>query len=348
MAVRDTVEEAKVHELLGKVVGDLAGMLTGVMVFIGDRLGLYQAIADAGSVTSEELAGRTGTAERYVRDWLVNQAAGGYVEYDAATGRYSLSPEQREAFTNADSPFYVPGGFQGMYAATRATPRIMENFRTGAGISWGEHDPNLFEGTERFFRPGYMGNLVQAWLPALDGVVEKLERGASVADVGCGHGASTIIMAKAYPNSRFVGYDFHAGSIERARELAKEAGVTDRVSFEVGSSDSFPGEGYDLHDMSHPEAAAKRARETLKPDGHVLLVEPMAGRTVEENLNPVGQLFAAASAMICTQNAVAGGGTGIGTIASDDTHEQLFKQAGFTRFRRATETPFNRIFEARP
>jgi 2-polyprenyl-3-methyl-5-hydroxy-6-metoxy-1,4-benzoquinol methylase len=330
-------------------------MLTGAMVFIGDRLGLYEAIADAGAVSSAELAEKTGTAERYVRDWLVNQAASGYVEYDVASGRYSLSPEQREAFTNHNSPFYVPGGFQGMYAATRATPRIMENFRTGGGISWGEHDPNLFEGTERFFKPGYLGNLVQAWLPALDGVVEKLERGASVADVGCGHGASTVIMAQAYPNSRFHGFDFHPGSIERARRLAAESGVADRTAFEVGTAQTFPGEGYDLvaffdclHDMADPEGAAARALATLKPDGHVLLVEPMAGRTVEENFNPVGRLFAAASTMICTQNAIAGGGTGIGTIATDGDLQRVFTSAGFSQFRRATETPFNRIFEARP
>jgi SAM-dependent methyltransferase len=330
-------------------------MLTGVMVFVGDRLGLYRAIAEAGTVTSAELAEKTGTAERYIRDWLVNQAASGYVEYDATTGRYSMSPEQREAFTNDNSPFFVPGGFQGMHAITRATPRIMDNFRTGAGIPWGDHDPNLFEGTERFFKPGYLGNLVQAWLPALDGVVEKLERGASVADVGCGHGASTIIMAQAYPSSKFVGYDYHPGSIERARQSAAEAGLADRVRFEVASSDSFPGEGYDLiaffdclHDMADPEAAARRAAQTLEPDGHILLVEPMAGRTVEENFNPVGKVFAAASAMVCTQNAVAGGGAGIGTIATDDDLKQVFTKAGFSTFRRATETPFNRIFEARP
>jgi 2-polyprenyl-3-methyl-5-hydroxy-6-metoxy-1,4-benzoquinol methylase len=355
MATRDTIEEAKVHELLGHVVGDLAGSVTATMVFFGDRLGLYQAIADAGTVTSSELAEKTGTAERYVRDWLVNQAAGGYIEYDATTGRYSLSPEQREAFTNSDSPFFVPGGFQIMHALSQSATRILENFRTGAGMAWGEHDANLFEGTERFFKPGYMGSLVQAWLPALEGAVEKLERGASVADVGCGHGASTIILAQAYPNSRFTGFDLHGPSIERARTLAAEAGVGDRTTFEVASSDSFPGEGYDLiaffdclHDMPHPEAAARRAAETLKPDGHVLLVEPMAGRTVEENFNPVGRMFAAASALVCTQNAVAGGGTGIGTIATDDDLKQVFTKAGFSRFRRATETPFNRIFEARP
>jgi SAM-dependent methyltransferase len=355
MAVRDTIDEGKVHELLGRVVGDLAGAVTTTMVFIGDKLGLYQAIAEAGSVTSEDLAKSTGTAERYIRDWLVNQAAGGYLEYDTATGRYSLSPEQREALTNENSPFFIPGGFQIMHALSQSTNRILDNIKTGAGMGWGEHDEHLFQGTERFFKPGYMGNLVQAWLPALDGVVAKLEKGASVADVGCGHGASTIIMAQAYPNSKFVGFDLHPGSIERAREAAAEAGLGDRVTFEVASSDSFPGEGYDLvaffdclHDMADPEGAARRALQTLKPDGHVLLVEPMAGRTVEENFNPVGRMFAAASVLVCTQNAVAGGGTGIGTIATDDTIGQVFTRAGFSTFRRATETPFNRIFEARP
>jgi len=354
MATRDTIDETKVNDLLGHVIGDLAGSVTATLVFIGDRLGLYQGIADAGTVTSSELAERTGTAERYIRDWLVNQAAGGYIEYDAGTGRYSLSSEQREAFTNPDSPFYIPGGFQIMYALSQSAPRLVENFRTGAGMGWGEHDANLFEGTERFFRPAYMMSLVSAWLPALDGVVAKLERGASVADVGCGHGASTTIMAQAYPKSRFVGFDLHGPSIERARALATEAGVADRTTFENASEDAFSGEGYDLvaffdclHDMPHPEAAARRAAQTLKPDGHVLLVEPMAGRTVEENFNPVGRMFAAASALLCTQNAVAGGGTGIGTIASDDALKQVFEQAGFSRFRRATETPFNRIFEAR-
>lgn len=355
MAVRDTIEMAKVEELLGRVVGDLSGAVTTAMTFMGDRLGLYNAIAEAGSVTSTELAEQTGTAERYIRDWLVNQAAAGYIEYDSLTERYSLSPEQREAFTNPDCPFYMPGGFQIMHALSQSTDKIMANFQTGAGLAWGDHDINLFEGTERFFRPGYVGNLVPSWLPALEGVVAKLESGASVADVGCGHGASTIIMAQAYPNSTFTGFDLHAPSIERARAAAEEAGVSDRVSFEVTSADSFPGENYDLvaffdclHDMPDPEGAARRASQTLKPDGHVLLVEPMGGRTVEENFNPVGKLFAAASAMVCTQNAVAGGGTGIGTIATDDALEQVFTRAGFSTFRRATETPFNRIFEARP
>ena len=355
MAVRDTIDEAKVHALLGQVVGDLGGALTTSMVFVGDRLGLYKAIADAGTVTSGELAEKTGAAERYIRDWLVNQAGSGYIEYDATTGRYSLSPEQREAFTNENSPFFVPGGFQGMYAITRATPRILENFRTGAGMGWGEHDENLFEGTERFFKPGYMGNLVQAWLPALEGVVEKLERGASVADVGCGHGASTIIMAQAYPNSKFVGFDLHA-AVDRARPSGGRRGRTRRPRhLRGGLVGSLPGLRLRpdcLLRLPARHAASGGGGQAGGPDHRTGRPRP-AGRadgrrTVEENFNPVGRLFAAASAMVCTQNAVAGGGTGIGTIASDDDLKQVFTKAGFSTFRRATETPFNRIFEARP
>jgi SAM-dependent methyltransferase len=231
----------------------------------------------------------------------------------------------------------------------------MQAFRTGEGMAWGEHDPSLFEGTERFFKPAYRGNLVSAWIPALDGMVEKLQRGASVADVGCGHGASTIIMAQAYPNSRFVGFDYHEPSIERARQVAADAGVADRVTFEVANSTSFPGSQYDLvaffdclHDMADPVGAATRAYDSLKPDGTVLLVEPMAGERIEDNFNIVGRVYASASVMVCTPNAIAGGGSGLGTIATDEALGKVFTRAGFKRFRRATETPFNRIFEARP
>ncbi len=289
-----------------------------------------------------------------MRDWLVTQAAGGYVEYDAATGRYTLPPERAVALTDESSPAFVGGAFQVFASTTAALPRILDNVRTGNGMAWGEHTPDLFEGTERFFKPLYVGNLVQSWIPALDGVQEKLEAGAIVADVGCGHGASTILMAEAFPDSRFVGYDSHAPSIERARRAAQEAGVADRVTFEVAESTSFPGGDYDLvaffdclHDMAEPERAVDRAYQTLKPGGTVLLVEPMAGATVEENFNPVGRVFSAASVMVCTPNAIAGGGKGIGTIASDGDLARLFEAAGFSSFRRATETPFNRIFEAR-
>lgn len=355
MVVNQTIDETRLHAFLGQVVGDLAGYSGALMGYIGDRLGLYRAIAEAGSVTSEELAARTGMAERYVRDWLVNQAAGGYLEYDAATDRYRMAPEQVSALTDESSPAFVGGAFQVMLSISQALPRILDNMRTGQGMFWGEHHPDLFEGTERFFRPGYIGSLVSAWIPALDGVQAKLEAGASVADVGCGHGASTIIMAQAYPRSRFIGFDFHEPSIERARQAAHEAGVADRVELHLAESTDFPGQAYDLvtffdclHDMANPEAAARRAYETLKPDGTVLLVEPMAGERIEDNFNPVGRIFSAASVLVCTPNAIAGGGTGLGTIATDDDIRRLFTRAGFSTFRRATETPFNRIFEARP
>jgi SAM-dependent methyltransferase len=348
------IDEAKLHEFLGQVVGDLSAYSGAVMGYIGDRLGLYRAIAEAGAVTSSDLAARTGTAERYVRDWLVNQAAGGYIQYDAQSGRYSMAPEQAMALTDESSPAFVAGAFQVMLSVCYALPRILENFRTGGGMAWGEHHPDLFEGTERFFKPTYVGCLLAEWIPALDGVQRKLEAGARVADVGCGHGASTLLMAEAFPSSRFVGFDLHAPSIERARLAAREAGVADRAEFEVAHSADFPGDGYDLvaffdclHDMSHPEKAARRAYETLAPDGAVMLVEPMAGARIEDNFNPVGRLFAAASVMVCTPNAVAGGGRGLGTIASDDDLAEVFNSAGFSHFRRAAETPFNRVFEAR-
>jgi SAM-dependent methyltransferase len=349
-----TIDEAKVHAFLGQMVGDLAGLLGSAMTYLGDRLGLYKAMADGVPVTSEQLANKTGTAERYIRDWLVAQAAAGIVEYDAVSGAYRLPPEQALALTDENSPAFVGGAFQGMVAITRALPRVLENMKTGGGMFWGEHHADLFEGTERFFKPGYVGNLVSAWIPALDGVQTKLQAGGLVADVGCGHGASTIIMAQAFPNARFVGYDYHEPSIMRAREAAAEAGLSDRVEFHLAESVDFPGGPYDLvaffdclHDMADPVSAARRAYQTLKEDGTVLLVEPMAGATVEENFNPVGRLYAAASVLVCTPNAVAGGGKGLGTIASDSDLGAVFTEAGFGRFRRATETPFNRVFEAR-
>ena len=354
MSATEAIDEAKLNAFLGQVVGDLGGYCGAAMGYIGDRLGLYKAMAEAGPITSAELAERTGTAERYVRDWLVNQAAGGYTEYDSTTGRYRLPPEQVVALTDESSPAFVGGAFQVMLSLAHSLSRILDNFRTGDGMFWGEHHPDLFQGTERFFKPGYVGNLVPAWLPALHGVREKLEAGGSVADVGCGHGATTIIMAQGFPHSRFVGFDYHEPSIERARAAAEEAGVADRVEFHLAESTDFPGEDYDLvaffdclHDMAHPEAAARRAFETLASDGAVLLVEPMAGEQIEGNFNPVGRIYSAASTMVCTPNAVAGGGIGIGTIATDQVLADLFGAVGFRQFRRATETPFNRVFEAR-
>jgi SAM-dependent methyltransferase len=352
-AVR-TIDEAKLGAFVGKVVEELGALVSASLVHIGDKLGLYKAMADGTPVTSTELAQRTGTTERYIREWLVNQAAGGYLDYDPATGRYHLSPEQATALADPESPYFVCGGFQAMLALTRAEPRIAEAFLTGEGMFWGEHDHNLFQGTERFFKPGYIANLVASWIPALDGVEAKLKAGAKVADVGCGHGASTIIMAQAYPKSRFFGYDNHAPSIERARHAAQEAGVEDRVEFHVAGSEDFPGHDYDLttffdcfHDLGNPARSAQRARETLAVGGTVMIVEPMAGNVIEENLNPVGRVFSGASVLCCTPNALAYGGHALGTIATDAALQEMVAAGGLTHFRRATETPFNRVFEAK-
>lgn len=350
------INEDKMNAFLGKVVGDFGASLSSVLAYIGTKLGLYQALADApdGGLTSQELAERTGTSERYVREWLLNQAAGEYVYYDPETGKYSLLPEQKVALTDESSPFYVGGGFYVVKALMNAQRRIAEAFRTGDGMHWGEHDPDMFIGTEKFFRPGYTAHLINEWIPALTGVEEKLRHGARVADVGCGHGASTIMMAQAYPNSRFFGYDNHPASIEKARERAEEAGVGDRVTFEVAKSTDYPNEQFDLiaffdclHDMGDPEGAAKHAHECLKLDGSVMIVEPMAGNTVEENFNIVGRTFSAASTLCCTANAIAQGGKGLGAVASEDALRGAVTSGGFGEFRRATETPFNRVFEAR-
>jgi len=357
MTVAPQIDEARLNELLGKVVGDLGAAMSAPLMVIGDRLGLYKALAEGAPQTPEELAARTGTVERYVRPWLVNQAAHGYVDYDPAGGRYSLSPEQAMVLAHEDTPAFVVGGFEVVVGSSQATDRIAEAFRTGAGMAWGEHDPMVFRGTERFFRPGYLANLTTAWIPALDGIAAKLEAGGSVVDIGCGHGASTIIMAQAYPNARLAGFDSHAGSIEQARRRAEEAGVADRVTFEVAAATEFPGMdgGYDLvaffdclHDMGDPEGALRRSRETLAEGGAVMIVEPMASDRPEDNFNPVGRVFAGASALVCTPHAVATGGKGLGTIATDAQVREVAEAAGLGRFRRATETPFNRIFEARP
>lgn len=349
-----TINEDKMNAFLGKVIGDFGAALSSALVYIGQKLGLYQALAASGPLTSAELAQHTSTNERYVREWLVNQAAGGYTEYDPASGRYSLTPEQAVALTEESSPFYVGGGFFVVKAMTQAVERIESYFRDGGGMLWGEHHPDLFIGTERFFRPGYAAHLVSSWIPALSGVEEKLKRGAKVADVGCGHGASAIIMAKAFPNSRFWGFDNHEASIKHAREAATTAGVGDRVSFEVTNAQSIPDQKYDLicffdclHDMGDPVGACKRAAEVLAADGAALIVEPMAGNKVEDNFNPIGRTFAGASTLCCTANSLALNGPALGAVASEDEIRKTVLAGGFSQFRRATETPFNRIFEAR-
>ena len=356
MAVREIEMETAhkaIEDFAHKALGDVAGALTSSLVVIGDKLGLYKALAK-GSATPAELATRTGTTERYVREWLNAQAAAGYVTYEA--GRYTLPPAHAACLTDEDSPACVLGAFQGMTAAMRANGKVAEGFKSGCGVGWHEHDPELFVGVERFFRPGYNAHLVPEWIPALDGVQEKLERGARVADVGCGLGASTIILAKAFPRSKFVGFDYHAASIEKARERARDAGVADRVSFEVGAAKAFPGDNYDvvaffdcLHDMGDPVGAARHVRKALAPDGTWLLVEPMAGDRVEENLNPVGRLFYSVSTLVCTPASLAQEvGLALGAQAGEARLRSVLEQAGFTRIRRATETPFNLVLEARP
>jgi 2-polyprenyl-3-methyl-5-hydroxy-6-metoxy-1,4-benzoquinol methylase len=351
-----TIDQDKLNAFMGRAVGDIGSGISAALVMIGDKLGLYKAMAAAGPVTPAELAARTETTERYVREWLNNQAAGGYVTYDAKEKKYALTPEQTLALADETSAAFLPGAFQIVAAAMRAEPRIANAFRTGAGLDWTEQDPILFEGTERFFRPGYVGNLPTAWIPALDGVEAKLRRGAKVADIGCGHGASTILMARTYPKCELVGFDYHAASIETARRRARDAGVADRVRFEVATAQDFPGKNYDLvgcfdclHDMADPVGAARHIRGALAKDGTWLLVEPFANDRVEENLNPVGRVFYGASTVFCVPCSLAGHGPALGAQAGEARlREIVVEGGGFSRFRRATETPFNLVLEARP
>ena len=349
------MNEDKLMGLVHQAVGDFGSILTGALVVLGDRLDLYRHLAAAGRpLTSAELAAAAGCAERYVREWLNGQAATGYVTY--ADGRYALSEEQATAFTDESSPACVIGGFQGMMAATRAIDRLTVLFRTGEGLGWHEHHDDLFRGTERFFRPGYLANLTTSWIPALEGVEDKLRRGAKVADVGCGHGASTIIMARAFPQSAFTGFDYHGPSIDAARKAAAEAGVDDRVSFEVASAREYPGTGYDLvgffdclHDMGDPTGAARHVLTSLAPDGTWLIVEPFANDDTAANLNAIGRVFYSVSTLVCTPASLSQEvGTALGAQAGETRLREVVTAAGFTRFRRAAETPFNLVLEARP
>ena len=350
------IDEDKLQKFVGRAVEDVGAAMSAALVIIGDKLGLYKAMAGVGAVTSVELARRTETAERYVREWLANQAAGGYVTYDAGSGRYTLPPEQAVALADETSPVFLPGAFQLVAAALRAEPRIAENFRTGASLDWCEQDPILFVGSERFSRASHIASLTSQWLPALDGVEAKLKAGASVADVGCGHGASTILMAKTFPHSRFVGFDYHQASIQTARRRAKDAGVDDRVDFEVARAQDFSGRDYDLvacfdclHDLADPGGAARHIRQSLAADGTWLLVEPFASDRTEDNLNPVGRVYYAASTMFCVPCSLGANGPALGAQAGEARlREVVVAEGGFRRFRRATETPFNIVLEARP
>jgi 2-polyprenyl-3-methyl-5-hydroxy-6-metoxy-1,4-benzoquinol methylase len=350
------VDGDKLMQFVFRAVDEVGATLNAALVVMGDKLGLYRALAGSGGLSPSELADRTGTAERYVREWLNAQAAGGYVQYDPDSGRYALAPEQAVALTDADSPAYLPGFFQIALGSVLDSPKIVERARNGGGFGWHEHVHDVHEGCERFFRPGYNANLISSWLPALDGVVEKLERGALVADIGCGHGSSTILMAQAFPQSTFVGSDYHEGSIETARERARQADVAERVRFNVEPAAAYSGEGYDLvtmfdclHDMGDPVGAARHVRSTIKPDGVWMIVEPHAGDRVEDNFNPVGRAYYAFSTLLCTPASLSQEvGLALGAQAGEARIRDVVTAGGFTRFRRVAETPFNLVFEARP
>ena len=351
-----TIDEGKLDEFLGRFVGDLGAALSSALVVIGDKLGLYRELGDGTPLTAEELASRTGTDARYVREWLSNQAAGGYVSYDPALERFYLTAEQSFALAQEGSPAFVPGAFQLATSLIKDEEKITRAFKTGSGVGWHEHHHDLFAGTERFFRPGYAANLISAWIPSLDGVGTKLEAGARMADVGCGHGASTLLMAHAYPRSQFVGFDYHEASIEHARQAAYEAGLDGRVSFEVAAAKQYPGDGYDLvamfdclHDMGDPVGAAAHVLSTLANDGTWLIVEPYAGDRLEDNLNPVGRVYYGGSTLVCTPASRAQEvGLALGAQAGEARLRAVVTEGGFSRFRRAAETPFNIVLEARP
>ena len=347
------LNEEKLNELLGKVVTEMGAAANGPLVMLGDKLGLYRCLAQLGPLNSTELADETNTAERYVREWLSAQAASGYVSYDAGSKSFFMTPEQAAVFGNPESPVFMTGAFYAVTSVYLDAPKMETAFQTGEGVAWGDHSTCLFCGTEKFFSPSYEANLISSWIPSLNGVEEKLKSGAKVADIGCGHAASTIIMAKAYPNSTFIGYDYHDKSIEHARQKAKEEGVNN-VSFEVSTAKTFPGNDYDfiaffdcLHDMGDPVGACAHVRQALKPDGTCMIVEPFAHDALEENLNPVGRAFYAFSTTLCTPCSLNQEvGLALGAQAGEKRLREVATSGGFSRFRRATETPFNLILEA--
>jgi ubiquinone/menaquinone biosynthesis C-methylase UbiE len=348
------IDQDKLGELLGTFVTDLGATIAAGNIVVGHRLGLYRALADA-PATADQLAQRTETDPRYVTEWLRGQAAGGYVHYDPDTEQFSLSDEQAYALADPDG-LCLPGAFMLALGALRAESQVTDAFRTGAGIGWHEHHEDVFTGCEMFFRPGYVANLTSSWIPALDGVADKLAVGGQVADVGCGHGASTVLLAQACTKARIVGSDYHQASIDTARKRAADAGVADRARFEVASAQTFSGTGYDLvatfdclHDMGDPAGAARHIRQALDADGTWLIVEPLASDTLVGNLNPVGRVYYSFSTFLCVPNARSQpGGRTLGAQAGEAAIRRVAEQAGFTRFRRATETPFNAIYEARP
>lgn len=349
------LNEEKLNALLGQVVTEMGAAANGPLILIGDKLGLFESLAANGPMNSTELADETNTSERYVREWLSAQAASGYVTYDAKSNSFRMSPEQAAVFGNRKSPVFMTGAFYAITSVYNDIPKIENAFETGEGVAWGDHDTCLFCGTEKFFSPSYEGNLINNWIPALDGVEEKLKKGIKVADIGCGHAASTIIMAKAYPNSTFFGFDYHDKSIEQAKARAREAQV-DNISFEVATAKDFRGEGYDfitffdcLHDMGDPVGACAHVKEVLAPGGSCMIVEPFAMDSLEDNLNPVGRAFYAFSTTICTPCSLNQEvGLALGAQAGEKRLREVVTSAGFGSFKRATETPFNLILEAKP
>ena len=350
-----TIDAQKLDAFMGRFVGDLGAAMHAGTVVLGEKLGLYKALAQR-PMDAAELAAVTSTDARYVAEWLAAQAASGYAQYDPETAQFSLSEEQAFALADESSPAYIPGAFQLTLGAQRSTDKLVQVFRTGLGFGWHQHHDWLFQGTEKFFRPGYAANLASSWIPALEGVAQKLQAGARVADVGCGLGASTILMAQAYPRSEFFGFDYHAPSVQWALDAANRDGVADRAHFEVSTAKNFPGADYDfvamfdcLHDMGDPVGAALHVLQALKPDGSWMIVEPFANDRLEDNLNPVGRVFYSASTLICTPASRAQEvGRALGAQAGQARLGEVVHAAGFTRFRRATETPFNLILEARP
>jgi len=349
------VDQDRLAQFLHRFVGDLGATMAAGSIVVGDRLGLYRALADR-PLRPQELAARTGTAPRYVEEWLRGQAAGGYVEYDAATEQYSLTEEQAFALTDPDGPVFAPGAFQLALGALKAEPEITKAFRSGEGLGWHQHDEDVFAGCERFCRAGYSANLVSGWLPALDGVQGRLRSGIRVADVGCGHGASTFVMAEAFPQSTFTGSDYHGDSVEAARKRAEDQGLDGRVRFEAASAQTFDGGPYNLvttfdclHDMGDPLGAARHVRQQLAEDGTWMIVEPAAGSSVSENISPVGRVYYSFSAFLCVPNALSqDGGYSLGAQAGEEPVRRLATDAGFSRFRRVAQTPFNIVYEARP
>jgi 2-polyprenyl-3-methyl-5-hydroxy-6-metoxy-1,4-benzoquinol methylase len=350
------IDEQKLHDFMLKAVGDIASTMSAMLLIIGDKLGLYKAMAESEKpITSEELAKKTNTNERIIREWLANQAAGGYITYNASDGKYTLPPEQAMALADENSPVYIHGAYQSIKSFFKDEDKFVEMFKSGKGLRWGEHHHDLFEGTARFFKPNYVGNLVSSWIPSLDGVEEKLKQGAKVADIGCGYGISTILMAKAYPNSKFYGFDNHGPSIEQAKEVSTKEGVTINTEFNVvAANDESIGNDYDLitffdclHDMSDPVGAMKFAKQSLKSDGTCMIIEPMANDKVEDNLNLVGRTYYAASTLVCVPNSLADNGPALGAQAGEKKIKETVEAAGFTKFRRAAQTPFNIIYEVK-